>query len=211
MEETQNDPVAPAGGGVSFPTVGQPTQKSGGGKTFLIVLALLLVGVLGFVIFKNANKNREIAEPTPFDNLTQPVETETEAPSPTSTAKPADKSNVEIEIQNGTGITGEAAYLQTQLKALGYTNIKVGNATTQNATATVVTFAKTLSSSVVDEITQKLKTIYQEVTVKTSTSLSTDILIVTGLRKGATTKPSATPTGTPKASATPTATPTATP
>jgi len=198
---------------VSFPTVGQP-KKSSGAKTLLVIGILVLVAVLGFIIFKNAS-NQDIEEtiPTPFAE----IPTEEPLSSPTASSKPADKSKVKIEIQNGTGISGEAAYLQTQLKALGYTNITVGNASSQDATATTVTFAKSLSGVIVDELTTKLKELYKEVTVKTSTTATVDAVIVTGLRKGATSKPSATPTvkasSTPSASvsSSPTATPTATP
>lgn len=211
MEEGQNQEQQvqqneTQGAGVSFPTVGQPQRKSSGAKTFLVIGILVLVAILGFIIFKNASKQAEEITPTPF------AETPTEAPvvsSPTASPKPADKSKVKIEIQNGTGIPGEAAFLQTELKSLGYTNITVGNASSQDATATVVTFAKSLSADIVDELTKKLKELYKEVTVKTSTTATTDVVIVTGLRKGATSKPSATPTV--KASSTPTASASATP
>jgi hypothetical protein len=211
MEETQNTenqaPQMPQETPVSFPTVGQP-QKSSGAKTLLIVGILILVGILGFVIYKSASgKNSDLStEPTPFDNLTTPSQTTetTSTATPVATPAAADKSKVEIEIQNGTGITGEAAYLQTQLKTLGYTNIKVGNATTTDATATTVTFSSTLSSAVVTELTQRLNALYATVTTKTSSTQTSDVVVVTGLRKGSTPKPSA--TATPKATATPTAT-----
>lgn len=204
---------------VSFPTVGQP-RKSGGSKTLLVIGILILVAILGFVIYKSASSNDEIlVEPTPFDNLTNSDTTTSSTPTPiatstpvaTATPKPADKSKVVIEVQNGTGITGDAAYLQTQLSSLGYTNIKVGNAGSQTLTATEVTFSKTLSASIVDELTTKLKALYTTVTVKPASTSTTDVLIVTGLKKGATPKAStaasasasATPTGTPKPTATP--------
>ena len=220
MEEDQNSeniqretkPVEESpSSGVSFPTVGEP-RRSSGAKTFLIVGILVLVGVLGFVIYKSAGGGKEgTTEPTPFENPTSPEPVETV--SPTTTAKPADKAKVTIEVQNGTGIAGEAAYLQTQLKNLGYTNVTAGNASLQNETVTTVTFAKSLASDIVDEITQKLKTLYQNVTVKTATTATKDVVVVTGLRKGATAKPSATPTATPASTstATPTASPTSTP
>lgn len=218
MEETQNQeqqmPAAPQmpetqSSGVSFPTIGQP-KKSGGAKTLLMIGILILVGILGFVIFKSASKKSETAltEPTPFENLTQPIEGEITSATPTATPKPADKSGIKIQIQNGTGITGEAAYLQTQLKGLGYTNISVGNASAQNLTTTEVTFSGKLSSDIVNELTTKLNSIYQKVTTTTSSTSTFDAVIVTGLRKGATPKASATSSATPTPTPTPTATPT---
>jgi hypothetical protein len=208
MEEQQNQPVEQevqstpfqsqeSSSGVSFPTVGEP-KKSGGAKTLLIVGILVLVAILGFVIYKSANKKSGDAatQPSSFDNLTTPssdqtVQTVTPAPSP---AVAVDKTK--IQVQNGTGIAGEAAYLQTQLSALGYTNVKTANSDS-TVTTTTVTFSSTLDKSVVNEITQKLNSIYQTVTANTSTSATFDVVIVTGLRKGATPKPSAAPTAAP--------------
>jgi hypothetical protein len=219
MEEDQKQEVssqqapqqapARAPSGVSFPTVGEP-KKSGGAKTLLIIGALILVGILGCVIYKNASNKtgEELAEPTPFENLNEPSQTETVS-TPTPVPVTVDKSKIKIQVLNGTGISGEAAYLQTQLKDLGYTNIAVANSTKENATAAEVSFASSVPSEVQTEITTELNSIYQSVTTSTNTSTSYDIVIVTGLRKGATAKPSATPVAT--ATATPTPTPTATP
>ena len=195
---------------ISFPTVGQP-QKSSGAKTLLVIGILVLVAILGFVIYKSAtSKGEALVEPTPIENQILGEENvNVTTPSPTATAKPIDKTQVSIQIQNGTGITGEAAYLQTALKDLGYTDIKVGNAPDQTASATVVTFGSSLDSAVVSELTLKLNSIYQNVTVKTATSPTFDAVIVTGLRKGATDKPSATPT--PKPSVSPSASPSTSP
>lgn len=195
------------GGGVSFPTVGT-SQKQGGPKTILIVGILILVGILGFVIYKSASKKTAgvSTEATPFGNLT--VSDQGSSPSPVPVASPSvDKSKVAIQIQNGTGIAGEAAYLQTQLKNLGYTNISLGNASDQTLTATEVTFAGNLDSGVVAEITQKLKSIYQTVNSTTSSSQTVDVLIVTGLQKGETPRPVATPAPSPTDTPTPTASP----
>lgn len=197
--------------GVSFPTVGQP-QKSSGAKTLLIIGILILIAILGFVIYKSATSKVAgvSTEPTPFDNLTtgdQGVAIST--PAPVATPSTVSKSKVAIQIQNGTGISGEAAFLQTQLGVLGYTNVKVGNATSQGLVNTKVSFSAKLDASVVNELTTKLNALYQKVEVVSSTSTTFDVVIVTGLRKGATPKPSATPvpSASPSASPKPTSTP----
>ncbi len=189
--------------GVSFPTVGEE-KKSGGAKTLLIVGILVLVAILGFVIYKSASKKSTdtLGETSPFDNLTTPSSDQTVTPSP-SPAATIDKAKIKIQVQNGTGITGEAAYLQTQLGNLGYKNIKVANSES-TVEATTVTFLSTLDSGVVSEITQKLNSLYQTVTTDTSSSSTFDVVIVAGLKKGATPKPSSSPTASPSASPTPT-------
>lgn len=206
-QEVPQETIPAAPSNVSFPTVGQP-QKSGGAKTLLIVGVLILVGILGFVIYKSASSKSDenLSEPTPFENLAAPTPGAI-TPAPVATTAPVttDKTKVKVQVQNGTGITGEAAYLQTQLKNLGYTTVSLGNSTQQNLTATQVSFASTVSSAVVTEITTELNTLYQSVTTTTSASTAYDVVVVTGLRKGMTPKPTA--TATPTASPTPTATP----
>lgn len=194
--------------GVSFPTVGEE-KKSSGAKTILIVGILILVAVLGFVIYKSASNNsgNTMSDESSYEGLTTPpaeqtVEEPTATPVPTAAI---DKSKVQVQVLNGTGITGEAAYLQTQLGNLGYTNIKTGNSESTVSTTTV-TFSSKLDSGVVSEITQKLNSIYQTVSTNTSSSATFDAVVVIGLRKGATPKPSVAPTA--AASASPSASPT---
>lgn len=214
QEEVQEKPSFQQGSnGVSFPSVNQQ-PKSRGPKTILIAGILILVAILGFVVYKSATKNAGMStEPTPFDNMTTSSEdTMTPStPSATTAPKAADKSGVSISVQNGTGIAGEAAYLQTQLKNLGYTDVTAGNASSQDATTTTVVFSKDLADSIVTEITQELNSLYQKVTTSTSSSATTDIVVTTGLRKGATAKPSAVPTTAATASPSPSTSPTATP
>lgn len=212
MEEGQNPETQNQGSpqetnttpsnGVSFPTVGEP-KKAGGAKTILIIGVLILVGILGFVIYKSASSKSEetLTEPTPFENLaTSAPENPVVTSTPSATVVPSvktDKTKIKIQVQNGTGITGEAAYLQTQLKGLGYTQVSVGNSAQQNLTVTQVSFASTVPADVVTEITAKLNLLYQGVTTTTSASTTYGVVITTGLRKGATAKPAATPSSTP--------------
>ncbi len=126
-----------------------------------------------------------------------------------------DKKSVSISVLNGTGITGEASYLQERLEDLGYVNVKIGNASRQDYEETVVKFSSTLSKSVVEEITRELGKIYESVKTQTGNTGSFDMEITTGLRSGQTSKPVATPTvsptSTPKTTVTPTPTKSPTP
>lgn len=191
---------------VGFP-MAQPKPKGKINKLVIFALVLLLLIGGGIFLFSRGSKEQNTGiSPTPtVEGLSGPTST----PTATTTPSPVDKSGVSIEIQNGTGITGEAAYLQGILKSMGYSDIKVANADADNHETTTVTFAKSLSSGVVDEITKKLESTYKDVETKTSSTQKTDVLIVTGLKKGATPKPTSTPT--PTKTVTPTASPTATP
>lgn len=195
----------------------QPIKKNkSGAKWLLIVILLLLIaGVAGFFLTQSQS-GEELPSPTPSFQ-----ETATETPEATTTPAPISKADIKIEVQNGTGVAGEAGFLQTTLKAMGFENITVGNAATQDATTTTITFSSKISKEIQDELTTKLKTIYTSLETKTSSTLTkSDILIVTGTRKGSTTassspkgsstpKPStsASPTAKPSTSPSPTATP----
>ncbi len=208
MEEgqTQAEPqmsVTPeASAAVSFPTVGAKPRNKKGSWIWVILIVIVAAGIGGFFILKGSTESID-STPSPAPLTEEPVEEATPSPSP----KAVKKDEVKIEVLNGTGISGEAAFLVNQLKALGYTEITAGNADSQDQTKTTVTFSATLDTTIKDEITKKLKDLYKEVEVKTGkVSGGKDISIVTGLRKGAATaKPSA--SGTPRPSTSPTPTP----
>lgn len=209
MEQTQ--PVStPNPEPVGFPGAvqPQPTQPKKNWKWLVIlILFLLVIGGVTFFVFKSSKSTAsdQNATPTATSDLTN-VAT---AP-PTPTASPADKTALSISVLNGTGIAGEAGILADQLKNLGYTNVTTGNATTQNATDTQVTFSSNVPQSVNTEIMAKLNELYTSVTTGNSTLPSgVDIQITTGLRKGQTSAPAA--TDVPAATDTPVPSPTDTP
>jgi cytoskeletal protein RodZ len=176
---------------VGFP-VSQPKRQSKTNIVVFVILGLLIIiGTVAFFISRrSANETQEV---TPSPIVEGVSEFSTDTPIPVSTPKAKNKGVIKIEIQNGTGISREAAYLQTLLKGIGYSNLKVGNSDKDNYETTVVTFNKTLDSDIVSEITTKLEEVYKNVDTKTSESTTTDVLVITGLRKGVTPKPSATP------------------
>ncbi len=211
MEETQSQDQIAQQGPLQTSGFNQPKAKNSNSKWIVIFIVLLILGGAG-IFFFTSNANKPIPTPTPSFGVV-PIENKT-TPTPVATASatPIKKDTITIEIQNGTGITGEAKLLQDKLKALGYTEITVGNADTTDNTETNVTFKKTLAQSAQDELKKELELFYKTVNVKTSSTQKTDVLIVTGLRNqtakivsSATPKSSAvaTSSASPKASATP--------
>lgn len=186
----------------------QPKTKNSSSKWLIIFIALLILGGAG-IFFFTKSANSPVATPTPSFGVTPIEDKETSTPTPTKSPEPAKKSEVSIEIQNGTGITGEAKLLQDKLKTLGYSDITVGNASSTDNTETTVTFLKTLSQTNQDEIKKMLEGFYKTVNVKTSSTQKSDVVIITGLRGTQTTKPVL--SGTPRASGTPTTRPSVSP
>lgn len=193
----------------SFRTVRHREGK--GKKTLVIVLVVLGVLLIGGGLFFFIGNRARQSEPTPTPSSQLEV-METVEPEPTSTSEPANREEISIDVQNGTGIAKEASYLQGILKEMGYSQVSLGNADNQSYEDAVVTFSSGLPSSVVSEITDKLESVYGGVETKTGSS-SKDIVIITGLRKGVTPVPKSTSTPTPAVSATktPVSSPTPTP
>jgi hypothetical protein len=184
----------------------QPMKKKGGkkkGLAFLLVIAAIGVGI--FLIVKGSGDSKTETSPTPDSNLYDFA-----TPDSTSTPEPVDREDVSIEVLNGTGIAREASYLQGKLADLGYTDIELGNADEQDNETTQVTFSSSTPDEVIDEITEELEGLYEDVETSTSRSQEdVDVQIITGLKKGQTPKPESTET--PEASPTESPTPTPTP
>ena len=186
------------------PSSTDPAPKGNRSILLIIVLAVIVALALGgwFVLKgKTGMVGTPSPSPSPFIEIT------TAEPAATPTIK---RSDVKIEILNGTGISGEAAILKVKLTNLGYSNFEVGNSTRQDNLTTEVSFAASVPAEVKDEIEKELRSTYQSVKVGGSVSGETDIRVVTGLRRGVTPKPTASPTPKPTSSASPTSSPKAT-
>lgn len=179
-------------------SVSQTRKKNSNSKWLIVFIVLLILGGIGIYFFTKS-ASEPVATSTPSFNVTPIEQNETPTPVPTKSPAPVKKDEVTIEIKNGTGITGEAKLLSDKLKALGYSDITAGNADTTDNTETTVTFAKSLSQTVQDELKKELEGFYKTVNVKTSSSQKSDVVIITGLRSSQTSKPAG--TGTPKGSA----------
>lgn len=205
MEDVQSQDQIAQQGPLQNSSFNQPKAKNNGSKWVIIFIALLILGGAGIYFFSQS-EGGAVATPTPSFGVVPIEDKATSTPQPTKSPEPAKKDEVSIEIQNGTGITGEAKLLQDRLKALGYSDITVGNAATTDNTDTTVTFLKTLSQATQDEIKKSLEGFYKTVTVKTSTTQKSDVIVLTGLRSGSTSAsatPKASGSATPKASSTP--------
>ena len=141
MEEgtvSQQNPIN--SGEVGFPQnapSGKPKSKTS--LIIFIILAILLIaGGVVFFVARNRESGTLDTSPSPsssFQDIPSPIA------SPSPSTKPIDKATIKIEVLNGTGVPGEAAYLQGILKGMGYENVTAGNSPSSNETVTAITFA----------------------------------------------------------------------
>ncbi len=190
------------------PPVGtQPNNSNKGKKVLIIVVVLVLLLALAGGAYYLLQSPEGSAESSPTPSISM------ETPAPTSTPEviSINKEDVTIEVLNGSGIAGEAGFLQKELEELGYTDIEVGNADEQDQETTQLFMSSEFAQSDArEELVAKLESLYNEVEVTEDAPDDFDVRIITGLRTGQTAQPSSTNTPAPTSrttSPTPTATP----
>lgn len=126
-------------------------QSQGGKKIHLLVLAIIGLLVIGGSVYflKNTFKSGSPA-PTP-----EPTSTPEPTPSPSPTPIPLDRSKFKIRVLNGTSQSGLAGTISDQLKGLGYSIDRTGNATNSAFTNSVVR-TKSASTGLGDQLVQDL-------------------------------------------------------
>lgn len=150
--------------------------------TFLVSLAF----ITGFYyIFQGKNsqtavENQPQATPTPDEIKSVSAPAKEATPEPTKAVNIADYS---VKIENGSGITGEAAKLRNELAAEGYTISSVGNADKSTYEQTEIIYKKSVKKQVIAKLKTFLKESYElapETTLPASSSSEPDITIIIG-------------------------------
>lgn len=157
-----------------------------------VVLFFLIVGGIIFWKAKESKKEVVTPTPTPTEQVTLPP-TSTPTATPTVSVAPVKettptltpKQKVKIEVLNGTGVTGEAAFLKTKLTNAGFASIDTGNAATTSADAkTEVIYYSGFPSSLKIDLTTLLNDIFMLVSATNSGETNKyDAIITTGKRK----------------------------
>lgn len=215
----EHQPVAPEPV-VSFPKAQQSQDTNAFPKWIFAVVGLVIIlAGGGFFLYQSSN-TEEAVSPTPspyvsgLDSLPTPTEAPTVTPSatqaPTSTPSATQKSAVSLEVQNGTGTTGDAALAKSILTKAGYSKVTTGNATNQSQTETTVIYSSDISLSMVNEIVAALSQSFKSVKSQSGSGKMT-ITVITGPKGSALQTSTPKASATPKSSATPTIKPTATP
>lgn len=99
-------------------------------------------------------------------------------PEPT---KAVDLTKYEIEIQNGSGISGEASRQQENLESEGFTVSSIGNADNSDYTETIIQAKETVEAAFLD----KLKSVLEESFVVGETEelpqdADSDVIVILG-------------------------------
>lgn len=169
-----SEPVAPPPDDFDF---SPPKQKSGSKKIFWVIIILVLLGVGiagGFFIFKNG----------------MPGTSATPSPEPTVQATPTpmpelDRQELNIQVQNGSGVPGAAGEAQTFLEELGYTVGGAKNAASYDYEETEIM----LKEGKMDYKEQLIKDLSQKYTVSDNVEIldegsKFDAIVIIGEKRG---------------------------
>jgi len=190
---------------ISDAPVGTRRNKKSGKPVLVIIIVIIILVALGAGAWYLLREPEIETDQATTNSLSAPeVNKITSTPTPSPTPVEMNREEITVSVLNGTGIPGEAGFLQDKLEALGYVEIEVGNASSQDNEVTTITFSSDLPEATTVEITKEIEALYNSVTTKKSSSLKVDFEVTTGLRKGQSLpeEDAATPTPTKSTSAT---------
>lgn len=164
----------------------------------VIIFAVLIVILAGAIIFNNNRNNAykasikqaeviEDVEPIKETILidsgsaTSSAETSNSASVSATTSNSAvlDLDQYKIRVLNGSGISGQAGIVKSNLEKAGFKNIDVGNAQKISSNKTMVLLIPTLPTEVRALILDVVESIGQEYSIQENSELNYDIVITT--------------------------------
>lgn len=172
--------------------VGQVEEDTSGKskKIVLIVVIVLiviaLVGALAYFLFRSGGiKLFQRAAPKPVPPVATSAATTTPlaeaSPTSPSTSSAFMKSDIKIQVLNGSGVAGLAGKVKDSLTTLGFTNIETGNAEGTSSATTVAVFIEKIPQAFKDDIVTELgKTFTTIDSQKVPSSTTFDAIITTG-------------------------------
>lgn len=173
------------------PTLGGDTyivekevKKSMLGFFLLIAIISFIIGILCMGAASYYLKNNIASLNLPF-LASAPTPSPTPEPTiaPTPTPEKVDLGKYTIEIQNGSGITGEAAKLKTALTGEGFKVSSVANADNSDYAETEITASKSINQAYLEKLKTELSKTYKvSSTVKTASDEADvkDVTVIIG-------------------------------
>jgi hypothetical protein len=141
----------------------------------MLIMAILVFGLLA--IGAGILSLERQSPPAPAMTA-EPTATPTATPVPTVA-----KDLLKVSVLNGTGTAGQAGKVKTILEGLSFKDITTGNADTNDATDTTVSFSDRVSAEIQKEVVQTLEKTFTKVETQKASSSSADITVTTGTEK----------------------------
>lgn len=177
-----------------------PQTRKRSSRFIFLIIAILLIGALIFAGSKflgsKGQNTKSSPTPTPTESVfpsdtPTPEVSETPGPSNTPTPKPTtnpvdkatglDRSDLTVEVQNGSGEVGAASKVSETLKSFGYHVVSIGNADNFNYENVTIN-VKSDQSKYLSLLKKDLTTVYTigSSSASLSASSSADALVIIG-------------------------------
>ena len=157
-----------------------------------VFAVLILILIYMFFFYKKTPSKKNSVEPAPTQQQQQQQQRSTPSPklspeediqTPTQEVEPTivakKKSELEIQILNGSGLVGQAGDLQEVFEDAGFEHITLGNAPTQTADKALIVVNEYVSQITQREIQSILTELDIDSRIRTSNDIEGDILITT--------------------------------
>ena len=146
-------------------------------KIIIGVLIVAIIAVGGFMYYQSVQE--KLATPPTDTEVALSEEKEKPTPTPEKNMKPGDYS---IQVQNGSGIVGQAGVVQELLEENEYNIESTGNADNYDYEETVIQAKKDVSEAWLDDIKKVLKEKYdvQTKVEELSEDADTDVVVIVG-------------------------------
>lgn len=154
------------------------TRKKGKGSFLMFLLICFFFGfLLGVVVmFLLSVREKAVTESQQTTSEITPTITPTATPTPS-----VDLSAYTITIQNGSGISGEAARAKEKLEAAGFTVASTGNADTSDYQTTVISAKDAVSKYFLDKLKETLGSSYTLGEIKQMVDTQdSDVIVIIG-------------------------------
>lgn len=185
QEQKTQEAVLPQNEALQETTHEETPKQNGSGKkkTLLIILAFVVVlaALAAILLFYRQQFVKSLTK--------QPAEAPVvQKPSPAPTKPPVEAVDVTLytlEIQNGSGIPGEASRVKDLLEKEGFQIAQTGNADKYTYTQTTLTAKKGVTEGFLKKLKEVLKQTHDisDEVASSSVSLNSDVLIIVGSKK----------------------------
>jgi|GEM_PF-1877033 len=145
-------------------------------KVIVGAVVVVLIGAGGYLYYQSSQK--KLANPP-----TTTAVTVTQKPSASPTPENVKKDAYSIEVQNGSGIAGEAGRAQSLLEDEDFVIDSTGNADNYDYTKTVIQAKKDVSKAWTDQLKEVLKGKYEvksRVETLDDTDSDSDVVVIIG-------------------------------
>lgn len=155
--------------------------RQGTSKLTVVVIIILVAATVAIsgMAYKKFMGTKDVSSESITAAL--PTPTDTPEPSPSPTPEVTSKLDVDIQVLNGSGVTGQAGLVAGSLEKLGFPAPDAGNYDGDEVSVTQVLYSVKVDRAIVDEIVEELEKTFDSVEAELDEDLTDyHVQVITG-------------------------------